>query len=184
MMPPMASIKYASERIWQLTTCPRTTKMRGMSYATLPVILIGSVSAALYAADSPGSIAEAEAYAQLAAGLRREVQLLSSITNADSAAAAVEPLSKLLQEFAKLNSDVDEKELWLYIDNTPDLKQPLIEEIERLFVQLQRLEIAKFYNCAPLKKLLAPIITPPADTKPRRSPSAAAGPGGAPAQHP
>lgn len=143
-------------------------------------MLLLSIPAALCA-----ELTEQDAYARLAAGLKEEVQVLAGITDATSAAAAVPTLSSVLQKLAALNEQVNEKELWLYIDNTPDLKQPLVEEVEKLFVQLQRLEEAHCYACKPLQSLLAPILKAPADKpQPRRSPSAGASPANGPAQHP
>ena len=105
-------------------------------------------------------LAEQDAYRQLASGLREEVRLLSGITDAATAAAAVEPLRLVLRQLSELQAQVDERELWRYIENTPDLKQPLIEETERLFVQMQRLEKAACYHHAPLQKLMAPLFNP------------------------
>lgn len=116
-----------------------------------------SVPAALHAATT-----EQEAYRQIADGLREEVQLLSGISDAATAQAAVEPLRQVIRKLAALNDEVDEREFWRYIDNTPDLKQPLIEEMERFFVQLRRMEEAKCFGCTPLRKLLEPMFRPAA----------------------
>lgn len=128
--------------------------MQGMRYDALTIGLL-SVAPAIVCATP-----EDEAYNRLAAGLKAEVRLLTGITDAATAAAAVEPLQQLLHELAELNAQTNEKELWRYIDNTPNLKQPLVEEVERLFVQLQRLEQAECFGCAPLQQLLAPIFKP------------------------
>ena len=166
--------------IWQLTTRPSASKMRGMRSTPIQAMLLLSIPAALCA-----ELTEQDAYARLASGLKEEVQVLAGITDATSAAAAVPALSSVLQKLAALSEQVNEKELWLYIDNTPDLKQPLVEEVEKLFVQLQRLEEARCYACKPLQSLLAPILKAPADKpQPRRSPSAGASPASGPAQHP
>lgn len=137
--------------------------------------------AALPALSAPAEQAVCD---RLAAGLRDEVQLLSGITDNASADAAAQPLARVLADLAALNAQVDEKELWLYIDNTPGIKQPLLEEIERLFVQLQRLEKAEFFHSRELSRLLTPIVTPRADKKTRRTPSAEEAPADEPAQHP
>lgn len=105
-------------------------------------------------------VSEQEAYRCLQEGLRAEVQLLAGVLDAASAQAAVEPLSRVISELAALNSRVDERELWRYIDNTPNLKQALIEDTENLFVQLQRLEKAQCFHCSALQDLLAPMLSP------------------------
>lgn len=133
--------------------------MQGMRLLSMMIGLM------LCAAPLAGALSEQEAYEQIAGGLREEVQILTGISDATSAAAAVEPLGQVLSKLAALNGEIGEKELWRYIDNTPDLKQPLIEEIELLFVQLQRLEKAKCYHCAALSKLLGKAFNPAADKK-------------------
>lgn len=117
--------------------------------------LVFCLQPALFAA-----VTEQDAYARISEGLREEVRLLTGVTDAESARAAVEPLRRTMHTLAALNDEVDERELWRYIDNTPNLKQPLIEEMERLFVQLQRLEKAECYHCEPLQELLAPLLSP------------------------
>lgn len=102
---------------------------------------------------------EQDVYGQLAEGLRQEVQLLSGISDAGSAQAALPALEQVIRTLAALNEQMDEKQLWRYIDNTPGLKQPLIEEIERLFVQLQRLEKAQFFGSEELHDLLRPMLS-------------------------
>lgn len=99
-------------------------------------------------------------YEQILNGLREEVRLLRSICDEASAQAAAAPLAQVVHRLAALNDGADENALWRYIDNTPNLKKPLIEEIEQLFVHLQRLENAQFYRHAALEELLRPMITP------------------------
>lgn len=103
---------------------------------------------------------EQDAYRRLCSGLREEVQLLSGIVDEPSAQSAVEPLRRVVSELAAMNDTVDENELWRYIDNTPDVKQTLIEQIELLFVQLQRLEEEQFYHSESLQEVLAPLLKP------------------------
>lgn len=117
--------------------------------------LFFSIPAALCA-----DMTEHEAYTQIAEGLRAEVRLLTSIVDAASAQETLPQLSRVIAELAALNSRVDERELWRYIDNTSGLKQPLIEETELLFVQLKRLEQARFFGNARLGKLLRPMLSP------------------------
>lgn len=108
------------------------------------------------------SAPEQDTYRKLCDGLREEVRLLSGIRDEATAQAAVEPLSRVIRELAALNDTADERELWRYIDNTPDIKQVLTEQIELLFVQYQRLEAAECYHCAPLQELLASALNPAA----------------------
>ena len=128
--------------------------MRPALYLTALII---SVPTALHA-----QLAEDAAYRQLAAGLQQEVQLLASVVDKASAEAALQPLARVMAELKGLNSEVNERDLWRYIENTPDLKQPLIEVTEQLFVELQRLEKARFFQHNGLKKLLAPMLNPAA----------------------
>lgn len=130
-------------------------KIGGMRPELYLSALIISTPAALYAQQSEEAV-----YRQLAAGLQEEVRLLSGIVDQDTAQAAMEPLRKVVEALAALNSQINEKELWRYIENTPDIKQPLIEEVERLFVQLQRLEKAKCFHHTELQQLLAPMLNP------------------------
>lgn len=107
-------------------------------------------------------LAEPEAYPRLAAALHRQVELLSSITGAESARSALPELKKVMAELESLNRQVDSEQLWRYIENTPDLKQPLLEDAEQLLVELQRLEIARCYSVRPLQALLRPLLIPAA----------------------
>lgn len=112
-------------------------------------------------ASVPGiaqAVPEQDICHRLVQGLHEEVRLLSSIGDEASAESAVEPLCRVMQQLDALHSQVNEDELWLYIDNTPGIKQPLIEEIERLFVQLQRLEDAEFYGSKTLQEALEPLL--------------------------
>lgn len=105
---------------------------------------------------------EQETYQKLAAGLRAEVSVLRGIVDAASAQAALPELKRVMEELRALNDTADERQLMRYIENTPDMKQPLLDEIERLFVELQRLEKARFYQVAPLGALLRSMLIPAA----------------------
>ena len=105
-------------------------------------------------------LAEPEAYPRLAAALHRQVELLSSITGAESARSALPELKKVMAELESLNRQVDSEQLWRYIENTPGIKQPLLEDAERLLVELQRLEMAQCYGVEQLRALLSPMLTP------------------------
>lgn len=105
-------------------------------------------------------MAEEDAYRRLAAGLQQEVELLAGIVDKASAEARLKSLSHVMKELAALNKQVADRDLWRYIENTPDVKQHLIETTEALFVELQRLEKAQCFQHAGLKKLLAPMFSP------------------------
>ena len=79
-------------------------------------------------------------------------------SDAASAAAAVAPLQLNLRELAALNDKVSADTLWLYIDNTAEVKQALIEELQRLSVQFTRLKKAEFYGSSELQAVLAPQL--------------------------
>ena len=106
--------------------------------------------------------AEHSAYEKLATALHREVELLSNITDASSAKAALPELRRVVEELKALRTQTDSEQLWRYIENTPGIKQPLLDDAERLLVELQRLESAKCYAVQPLYNLLRPMLTPAA----------------------
>jgi hypothetical protein len=54
--------------------------------------------------------------------------------------------------------EMDEKELWMYNDNTEGAKQPIVDELERLAVQFIRVSREKFFGNAELRNLLAPQV--------------------------
>ena len=103
---------------------------------------------------------EQEAYQKLADALHRQVCLLSSITNESAAQAALPELKEIMAELSALNQQVDSEQLWRYIENTPDIKQPILEDAEQLLVELQRLESNRFFSVGALRDLLRPLLTP------------------------
>lgn len=105
---------------------------------------------------------EQDAYQKLEAGLREEVRLLGSIVDASTAKATLPALKKTMEELQSLNTQIDEQQLWRYIENTPAVKQPLIDHVERLFLELQRLEKNRCYSYKPLESLLKPMLIPAA----------------------
>ncbi len=100
------------------------------------------------------------AYAKLKSGLEEEVTILTTITDANSAKEALPRLRTVLTDLSTPQPGVSEKELWYYIDNTTDLKLPLIELIQKLSVQLFRLQNAKFFNYYELNETLMPQTRP------------------------
>lgn len=111
---------------------------------------------ALYAAEADPM---AEATDRLLQALEQEVEALENIGTAADAPAAVEAVRASLQTQKKL-FEVDVKELWLYIDNTEGVKQPLVDVMVRLAVQFKRLSENNYFDNAALRELLAPQIVP------------------------
>ncbi|MDO5472387.1 MAG: hypothetical protein Q4F35_03530 [Akkermansia sp.] len=94
------------------------------------------------------------------AALAAQVQMLTGVTDAAQAASVLPELCANLAALAALHGKVPEGELWLFIDNNPDVKQELIEQLQLLSVQLVRLEQAQFYGNGELRSALAPYFTP------------------------
>lgn len=105
----------------------------------------------------------ATAYLRLKGGLQNELQILSSITDTATAAAAVPKLQETLANLAQREPGVSDKELWMYIDNTEDNKLPLIELAQKLSVQFSRMEKANFYGCHELREVMLPQLRPNPD---------------------
>ena len=105
-----------------------------------------------------------EAAVQLRDALSREVATLESVTSADAAAEALPKLRAVLAELDAMDRSPEaQKDLWIHIDNTPGVKQPLIELVQRLCIQLTRLEKLHFYGHEGLRAALAPQFPPPAE---------------------
>ncbi len=92
-------------------------------------------------------------------GLEAQVELLADVQDAASAASAVPELREVLANLSSLHGQVEEDKLWVYIENTPGVKNELIESLLSLSGQLKRLHAAKYYGNAELRALLAPQIT-------------------------
>lgn len=99
-------------------------------------------------------------YEQLAKGLKDEVSLLASIRDTVTAQQKSEPLRKMLEELRTQRKKVNEEDLWRYIDNTPNLKQPLTETLELLFLQLQRIHQKEYFGSVQLRRLLGTQLKP------------------------
>ncbi len=131
----------------------------------LSLLSLTAVVALASAEASPEAACE-----QLCAALTREVQLLASVQDAASAAAAFPALEAVLAELAGMDRSYEaEKALWEYIDNTEGVKQPLIEMLQRLTIAFMRLEEASFFGHEGLRDLLAPQLCAP-----QKEPEAAA----------
>ena len=87
----------------------------------------------------------------------QETLALESIQTATDAAGAVDQLRAALQAQQALLS-TDESALWQYIDNTEGRKQALVDLLERLALQLCRMETQQYYGSDELKTLLSPQI--------------------------
>ncbi len=94
---------------------------------------------------------------ELQQGLNTQVRILGSITDANTAQAALGPLTASMQTLSRMKAGTNEAELWIYLDNTPGVKLPIIVVLENLMVQLQRLEKANFFGNPRLRDLLAPL---------------------------
>ncbi len=94
---------------------------------------------------------------ELQQGLSTQVRILSSVTDARTAQAALGPLTASMQTLSRMKAGTNEAELWIYLDNTPGVKLPIIAALEDLMVQLQRLEKNNFFGNPQLRSLLAPL---------------------------
>lgn len=137
---------------FRLTTGHAGTNIQDMKCAYIVTALLGA-TACVVQADTEESVSEA-----LLTGLQAQVKLLAGVKDAAGAAAAVAPLQQNLVELAALNGRISADTLWLYIDNTAEVKQALIEELQRLAVQFTRLKKAEFYGCSELQATLAPQL--------------------------
>lgn len=121
-------------------------------FKTLVPVLLATT--ALYAAETDPM---AEVCDRLAAALEQETAALTRMQTAEDVPEALVELSTSLASLKAL-MEVDQKELWLYIDNTPGAKQPLVDELERLALQFARLQKVSFFNNKQLKEMLAPQV--------------------------
>lgn len=98
----------------------------------------------------------------LSRGLAEEEQVLAGVQDAATAAAAVPELQRVLAELSALHGQGDPTGVWLHIENTPELKNELIERLLKLAVQFRRLQKERFYGNNELGALLAPQLKPAA----------------------
>ncbi|MDO5471308.1 MAG: hypothetical protein Q4F38_08400 [Akkermansia sp.] len=98
----------------------------------------------------------------LSRGLAEEEQVLAGVQDAATAAAAVPELQRVLAELSALHGQGDSTSVWLHIENTPELKNELIERLLKLAVQFRRLQKERFYGNNELGALLAPQLKPAA----------------------
>lgn len=121
----------------------------------LPSIFACS-TAALVACAVPSAVA-ADApevtCAKLREALQAQVELMEGVRSAEDASKAISPLRKSQEKQNELFG-ADDEALWEYISNTDGAKQPLVELLQRMAVQLSRLEDCNYYDNAELKELL------------------------------
>lgn len=126
-----------------------------MHRTLLPILFaVPAVYAAEYTAEADPM---AGIYEKLYTALEQEVLALEQIDQPADAAAAVAELRAALAAQQELLS-VDQNALWLYIDNTKDKKQAMVDILVRLALQFQRIEKAAYFDNAELKELLAPQV--------------------------
>lgn len=90
--------------------------------------------------------------------LQAELQVLNTVQNAATAEQALPALESALAELAQQPTAATEAELWRYIDNTPERKNRIIEQLQQLALIFNRLEKEKFYGNARLRSLLRPQL--------------------------
>ena len=127
-------------------------KIAGMNRYLLPSLVAVS---ALYAQASEPM---AEACERLLSALEKEAEALEQIQQPQDAATVLNELRDAVNELAALTTVVDHAELWLYIENTEGVKQPLVDVLSQVALQMARIENAAYFNQAGLKELLAPQI--------------------------
>ena len=94
--------------------------------------------------------------------LCEETTLLARVVDKASAEALVPELRDCLERLAAMRG-TDEPALWSYIDNTPDAKTRMVDVMERLARQFNRLEREGFFDCAELADALAPQLQNPVE---------------------
>lgn len=127
----------------------------------LPVFFASTV---LYAAEADPM---AEACNRLYQSIEQLVESLESVQDASDASAAVPGVRDAVNTQQELLS-TDAAELWRYIDNTPNAKQPLVDMLERLAVQFARLESTDYWGSAELREMLSPQLVEDVSHKPAK----------------
>ena len=115
------------------------------------------VCAVAAAAETPQQACRA-----LEDALCEETALLARVVDKASAEALVPELRDCLAKLEAMRG-AGEAALWRYIDNTPDAKTRMVDVMERLARQFNRLEREGFFDCAELADALAPQLQSPAE---------------------
>lgn len=129
-----------------------------------PFAALFFAASAVYASAEP----VVEAYETLLTSLEQEVVALEKVqqaADASEAAASVQAALKTQQQLRDSLQGDGERELWVYIDNTADAKQPLVDVMVRLAVQFKRMAENNFFDNAELRELLSPQIVPDATSE-------------------
>lgn len=129
--------------------------MRMMGYCILGGAVVPAIVVPMVGADQRQDMVQKSH--KLQQDLSTQVRILSGITDAKSAQAALKPLTASMQTLKKMKAGTKDAELWLYLDNTPGVKFPIIVVLENLMVQLQRLEKADFFGNSQLRNMLSPL---------------------------
>ena len=98
----------------------------------------------------------ADASERLLSALEKEVDALEQIQKPEDAAEVLGELRDALKELEAMAASVDDAELWQYIENTEGVKQPLVDILSQLALQMARIEEAAYFNHSGLQELLAP----------------------------
>ena len=98
----------------------------------------------------------ADASERLLSALEKEVEVLEQIQKPEDAAEVLGELRDALKELEAMAASVDDAELWQYIENTEGVKQPLVDILSQLALQMARIEEAAYFNHSGLQELLAP----------------------------
>ena len=98
----------------------------------------------------------ADASERLLSALEKEVEALEQIQKPEDAAEVLGELRDALKALEAMAASVDDAELWLYIENTEGVKQPLVDILSQLALQMARIEEAAYFNHSGLQELLAP----------------------------
>lgn len=120
-------------------------------------LLIGACACVCSAAETPQQACRA-----LEEALGAETALLARVVDKASAEALVPELRDCLERLAAMRG-AGEAALWSYIDNTPDAKTRMVDAMERLAREFNRLEREGFFDCAELADALAPQLQSPAE---------------------
>lgn len=98
--------------------------------------------------------------AALDAGLSKQLEILQSMTDASSCAAAAPALEENLKSLSALNDRVDTTELWTHIASNAEIKAKLVHTIQSISMEFYRLEQTQFFGCAQVQQLLMPLMVP------------------------
>ena len=155
------SVPKAIKSIIPLDICVFISKISCMKQAFFFVALSG-MAACVAAADDVSSMCD-----KLTSGLDAQLSILSSIQDAQSAAAHVAELQENFDALKVLSDSMDGEgdackttELWRYIDSSPEIKPRLVRCVQQISIHFHRIESAEFYGCEPLKNLLTPLLVP------------------------